>query len=75
MKGILFFFVVVGVASVLMAFSMGEAQSFLGQVATELADAETEIRTGVFPAVAGVFGSLVLIAIAAAVIRVITSRS
>jgi hypothetical protein len=40
-----------------------------------LEDADTELRTGIFPAVSAILGGLVLIGAAGAVVAIITRRS
>jgi hypothetical protein len=40
-----------------------------------LEDADTEIRTGIFPAVSAILGALVLIGAAGGVVAIITRRS
>lgn len=65
---------VVAVTLLALAVSIGldaSAQDF-SAITTALSDANTEVRTGVFPAVAAILGAVVLIGVAAGVVHVIT---
>lgn len=61
----------VSVASVL---TVGNAAD-LSAITGALTDADTEIRTGIFPAVSAILGGLVLIGAAGAVVAIITRRA
>jgi hypothetical protein len=56
-------------------FSTVTLAADLTSLTSALETADAEIRSGIFPAIAAVFGGLVLIGIASAVVRVITSRT
>jgi hypothetical protein len=68
---LLFTLVVLFVVVVMATGQMAAAQDMTALTGA-LSAAEEEVRDGIFPAVAGVFGALVLIGVAAAVVRVIT---
>jgi len=69
------YFLALGLCMVLVAAGFVDAQGYLGTITSELGDINTEVRTGMFPAISAILGALVLIGVAAGVVGIITRRS
>ena len=61
--------------AVVLAWGVGYAapEGFVQQVAAEITTIETDVRTGVLPAVAGILAALVLLAVGFNVVKFFTS--
>lgn len=62
------------VVAVVLLLHVAGAQG-LEDITGALTDADTELRTGIFPAVSALLGGLVLLGAAGAVVAIITRRS